>query len=99
VDAEPPARPVAHHGAGDPSGLTDAERLLLLYLGIRTVAAQAGCTPEDAAAALDHFAAQGRSFITGDRFDVYLEVAGHVIVHAERVWLRAMSQSGNARNN
>ena len=60
MDAEPPARPVA----GTPSGLTDAERSLLLYLAIRTVAAQTGGDMEAAADALDHFAADGRTLIT-----------------------------------
>jgi hypothetical protein len=85
------------HGA--PSGLTDAERSLLLYLGIRTIAAQTGGDTKAAADALDHFAAQGRSVIRGDRRDVYLVIAGHVIVHAERTWLRATAHQGNPRDN
>jgi hypothetical protein len=84
---------------GTPSGLTDPERSLLLYLAIRTIAAQTGADLRTAAEALDRFAAQGRSVIRGDRLDVYLVVAGHVIVHAERIWLRAMAHRGAASLN
>jgi hypothetical protein len=93
VDDEPPARPVA----GIPR-LTDAERSLT-YLAIRTIAPQAGADEETTADALDELAARGEVTIRVERHDVYLVAAGHVIVHAERAWLRAMSQSGNPRNN
>ncbi|HEY4727554.1 MAG TPA: hypothetical protein VIJ32_05040, partial [Actinomycetes bacterium] len=47
-----------------------------------------GATREDAAAALDHFAAEGKSHITGDQRDVYLIVNDQVHIHCERDWLR-----------
>jgi hypothetical protein len=47
-----------------------------------------GATEEDAAAALDHFAALGKSRIVGDRRDVYVVVNDQVHIHCERAWLR-----------
>jgi hypothetical protein len=74
---------------GDPSLLTDRERWLLLRLAIDNLCRQfPGCTPEQAAAALDHFAERGEVHTRGDQRDVYLEVCGHVHIHAERDWLR-----------
>jgi hypothetical protein len=74
---------------GAPSGLTDAERLLLSHLAVATVAGQLGARYEDAAAALKELADRGDVRITGDANDVYLTASGHSIVHAERRWLRA----------
>jgi hypothetical protein len=93
-------RPLAHpagtapseyvdRGWGDPSLLTDRERWLLMRLAIENLCRQfPGCTREMAAAALDHFAERGESHIRGDQRDVYLEVCGHVHIHATREWLR-----------
>jgi hypothetical protein len=75
-------------GEGPPSGLTDRERWLLMRLAIANLCRQTGCTEEDAAAALGHFADLGESHIVGDRRDVYLVVCGAVHIHAERAWLR-----------
>ena len=94
MDAEPPARPVA----GIPR-LTGAERSLLTYLAIRTIAPQAGADEETTADALFELAARGEVAIRVERHDVYLVAAGHVIVHAERAWLRAMAHRGNPRDN
>jgi len=106
VGDRPPAHPLfdgpseyVESAKGSPSLLTDRERSLLIYLAIRTIATQTGADTRDAADALDHFAARGEVAIRGQGADVYVVVAGHVIVHAERAWLRAMSQSGNPRNN
>ena len=73
---------------GDPSLLTDRERWLLMRLAVDNLCRQTGCTEEQAAAALDHFAERGESVIRGDQKDVYLEVCGAVHIHAERDWLR-----------
>jgi hypothetical protein len=73
---------------GDPSGLTDRERSLLLQLAVYNLMRQTGCTYEQGAAALDHFADRGEVHTRGDQRDVYLEVCGHVHIHAERDWLR-----------
>ena len=88
----------AHHVAGAPSGLSDRERSLLMRLAIDNLCRQfPGASEEDAAAALDHFAALGKSHITGDQHDVYLVVNDQVHIHAERAWLRwaAFHEEGN----
>jgi hypothetical protein len=83
--------------SGSPSLLTDRERALLFRLAIDNLCRQfPGATEQDAAAALDHFAALGKSHITGDQRDVYLVVNDHVHIHAERDWLRSAAHgSGN----
>jgi hypothetical protein len=73
---------------GDPSGLTDRERALLLQLAVLNLQRQTGCDQLTAAAALDHFADLGEVVTRGDQQDVYLEVAGAVHIHAARDWLR-----------
>ena len=74
---------------GDPSLLTDRERSLLLRLAIENLCRQfPGAAREDAAAALDHFAAEGKSHIVGDQHDVYVVVNDQVHIQAERDWLR-----------
>jgi hypothetical protein len=79
----------AHHISGSPSGLSDRERSLLMRLAIHNLCRQfPGATEQEAADALDHFAALGRSHIVGDRRDVYLVVNDQVHIHAERSWLR-----------
>jgi len=67
--------------------LDDAEKDLLNWLTMRNVVQQTGCTWQDAADALDKFAAEGRAIYRGDAFDAYVEIAGHTLVHAERDWL------------
>lgn len=95
-----PKRPAAHpaypdipsevvsSATGDPSLLTDRERMLLARLAIDNVCRQTGCTEQEAADALEHFTERGEVITRGDQHDVYLEVAGHVHIHAERDWLR-----------
>jgi hypothetical protein len=77
-----------NHVQGDPSGLTDDERQLLLLLAIGNLCRQTGCAPEVAAEALDHFTERGEVSIVGDQQDVYLQVKGHTHIHAARDWLR-----------
>jgi hypothetical protein len=78
-----------HHVAGAPSGLSDRERALLMRLAIHNLCRQfPGATEQEAADALDHFAALGKSHIVGDRRDVYLVLNDQVHIHAERAWLR-----------
>ena len=67
----PPAHPAftapseyVNSATGNPSLLTDRERSLLMRLAIDNLCRQfPGATEEDAAAALDHFAAEGKSHI------------------------------------
>jgi len=97
VDLRPPAHPLFDLGPseyvsaakGPPSGLTDRERSLLLRLGVHNLVRQFGCTDQEAADALDHFAERGEVVTRGDQRDVYLVVCGAVHIHAERDWLRA----------
>jgi hypothetical protein len=91
----PPAHPAftapseyVSSAEGDPSGLTDRERWLLMRLAIENLVRQSGCDELTAAAALDEFAARGESHIVGDRRDVYVVVCGAVHIHAARDWLR-----------
>jgi hypothetical protein len=95
MSERPPAHPAftapseyVDKAEGDPSGLTDRERALLMRLAIANLQRQFNCTAQDAAAALDHIAARGESHIFGDRHDVFVVVAGAVHIHAERDWLR-----------
>lgn len=67
--------------------LDDDERNLLRRLAIRVVAEQSGSDEQTAAAALDTFTEKGEAVIRGDAVNVYLDVAGHTIVHATREWL------------
>jgi hypothetical protein len=97
--SEDPQRPPAHpaypdvpsevvsSAEGDPSLLTDRERMLL-RLAVYNLQRQTGCDETTAAAALDHFAELGEIVTRGDQSDVYLEVAGAVHIHATREWLR-----------
>ena len=93
--SRPPAHPAfsapseyVDRAWGDPSGLTDRERGLLLRLAVWNLQRQTGCDELTAAAALDHFADRGEVHTRGDRDDVYLVVAGAVHIHCERDWLR-----------
>jgi len=67
--------------------LDQAEKDLLAWLTVNNVVEQTGCTWETAAAALADFAEQGRATLRGDALDVYVEVAGHTMIHCERDWL------------
>ena len=67
--------------------LDDAERDLLCWLTVRSVIEQTGCTWEAATAALERFTEEGRASFRGDAFDVYVEIAGHTLIHCERDWL------------
>jgi hypothetical protein len=89
----------AHHIAGAPSGLSDAERSMLLRLAMWNLERQTGCSPEQAAQVLDHFAEDGKVTIEGDAKDVYLKVVGHTHIHAERAWLRWAAFHGQADSN
>ena len=91
----PPAHPagtvpseVVNRAWGDPSLLTDRERMLLMRLAIHNLCQQTGCDEQTAADALDHFAELGEVVTRGDQRDVYLEVCGAVHIHATREWLR-----------
>jgi hypothetical protein len=86
------------HVSGDPSGLSDRERAMLMLLAIWNLERQTGCSPEEAAQILDRFTEHGDVTIEGDRRDVYLKVVGHVHIHAERAWLRwaAFHQEGDS---
>jgi hypothetical protein len=88
----------ASHVSGDPSGLSDRERSMLMRLAIWNLERQTGCSPEEAAQILDTFTETGQVTIEGDRRDVYLKVVGHVHIHAERAWLRwaAFHQGGDS---
>jgi len=67
--------------------LDDAEKSLLAWLTVDNVVQQTGCSWQDAADALDQFAEEGRAIMRGDGLDVYVEIAGHTLIHAERDWL------------
>ena len=89
-----------HHVAGVPSGLSDRERSLLMRLTIHNLCRQfPGATEQEAADALDPFAAQGKSHIVGDRRDVFLVVNDQIHIHAERAWLRWAAFHQEADNN
>jgi hypothetical protein len=94
VSDEPLARPVFGY-----SGLSEAERALLVRLAIWNLERQTGCTPEQAAQVLDHLAAGGNVTIEGERRDVYLKVCGHTHIHAERSWLRWAATIGTPSAN
>jgi hypothetical protein len=86
------------HVTGDPSGLSDRERMVLMLLAIHNLCRQTGADEQTAADALDHFTERGEVTIEGDRRNVYLKVVGHTHVHAERAWLRwaAFHQQGDS---
>ena len=104
MSERPPAHPLFDLGpseysasaSGSPSGLTDRERSLLLWLAVQNLCRQTGADEQTAADALDHFAARGESVIEGGQRDVYLKVCGHVHIHAARDWLRAMAHGNGA---
>jgi hypothetical protein len=67
--------------------LTDEERHLVNLLAIASVAHQTGVDERAAAEALDTFTETGEVVLHVDAENVYLEVAGKVLVHCERAWL------------
>jgi hypothetical protein len=67
--------------------LDEAEKSLLLWLAIRTIASQFDSDDATAAAALDQFADEGRSLMRWDDENAWLSVAEKSIVHARRDWL------------
>lgn len=67
--------------------LNDDERDLLSWLAIWTVVRQTGCTIEAAAEALDTLADNGEAILRGDAYEVTVEMAGNVLVRADRDWL------------
>ncbi len=75
----------------DSHDLDEAERDLMLYLGIRVVASQLHADPRSCADALDVFAERGESQLEWTATDAWLRVAGKVIVHAARDWLHWMA--------
>jgi hypothetical protein len=64
--------------------LTDPERRVLSRLSIETVVGQTGASWEEAVAALEQFADEGKVEIVGDNIDTWLVVAGKPIVHISR---------------
>ena len=89
MDDEPLARPV--YGR---SGLTDAERSLLVYVTLRHVAAELHISDQEAADLLDSYAERGVSHIVGDRRVVSMRVDGLELVRVDRAWLRAVAHRG-----
>jgi hypothetical protein len=83
VDDGPLARPVPSRRP-----LPDREKALLSWLAVMTVATQAGCSEQEAADALDELAGRGQARLYWDDQHAVLNVAGHDLVVAERVWLR-----------
>jgi hypothetical protein len=89
VDDEPLARPV--YGR---SGLSDAERSLLVYITLRHVAAELHISEQAAADLLDSYAENGESHIVGDRRVVSMRVDSRELVRVDRAWLRAVAHRG-----
>jgi hypothetical protein len=89
VDDEPLAHPV--YGR---SGLSDAERSLLVYITLRHVAAELHISDQEAADLLDSYAENGESHIVGDRRVVSMRVDSRELVRVDRAWLRSVAQRG-----
>jgi hypothetical protein len=85
--------PLAHPVYGR-SGLTDAERSLLVYVTLRHVAAELAISDQEAADLLDSYAENGSSRIVGDRQVVAVVVDGQELVRVDRAWLRAVAHRG-----
>src|SRR5215213_1348355 len=80
-ERRPPAHPaypnipseVVSNAEGDPSLLTDRERMLLLRLAIDNLCRQTGCDEQTAAEALDRFVLLPERFVLlPERFDIQL---------------------------
>jgi hypothetical protein len=74
------------------SDLTNGERDLLAHLTILTIQRQLkpARSYERVSVALGELADDGQVLLRGDQDDVYVVIAGRVIVHAARDWLRWM---------
>jgi hypothetical protein len=83
VDNQPPARPVD----GIP-WLTNRERDFLAHLTTVTVARQTPHGYDSVSQALGQLADEGHVKLRADDANVWVLVAGRVIVHAARDWLR-----------
>jgi hypothetical protein len=83
VDNQPPARPVD----GIP-WLTNRERDFLAHLTTLTVARQTPHGYDAVSDALAELADDGQVLLRADDANVYVLIAGRVIVHAARDWLR-----------
>ena len=83
MDAEPPARPVD----GIP-WLTNRERDFLAHLTTLTIAKQVPHGYDAVSEALEALAGEGEVRLRADDDNVWVLVAGRVIVHAARDWLR-----------
>jgi hypothetical protein len=72
--------------------LNEEERDLLSQLAIRVLAEQTSGDNDEARldaarTELQHLAAEGKVSLRGDLKEVYLELDGKALVHAERDWL------------
>ena len=92
----PPAHPLlggeseyVTEASGWPSGLTDAERQVLVAGAVDSVADRLGVDREEAAELLDNTAAEGEVSITGDRRIVGVAINGVLLFHCRRADLRA----------
>ncbi|TXI56242.1 hypothetical protein [Mycolicibacterium mageritense] len=78
-----------HHMTNQPAAvhrrLTDAERQLMAHLASAVLAQQTGVSIEAAAEALQTY--KGEMHLTGDAYDCYLTLDGHVLVHVTREFL------------
>ena len=83
MDAEPPARPV-----GGTPWLTDRERDFLAHLTTLTIARQVSHGYDAVSEALEELAGKGEVQLRADDANVWVLIAGRVIVHAARDWLR-----------
>jgi hypothetical protein len=75
------------------SGLTDAERGVLLASAVANLADVEGVDEREAAAALDRAAASGDVGLAGDAHQVELTVHGRVVVEVGRADLRHIASS------
>jgi hypothetical protein len=73
--------------------LTDLQRDFLAYLTVITIQPQLKHEQsfDDVCDALGEMAGEGEVRLLGDQEDVYVVIAGRVIVHAARDWLEWMT--------
>jgi len=89
---------------GPPSGLTDRERSLLVYLAVKSVAENRHCSEQAAADLLDDAAGRGDMHIRGDQRRSYVTygdpaAGGLVLVAAELVVLRQLAHPSGMLDN
>ena len=88
---------------GPPSGLTDRERSLLMYLAVRSLAENFDETEETAAAALGEAARRDMVHIRGDQQHALVtweqDSGTTVLVNAERVALRRVAHPTGQLDN